>query len=79
MAKKRKFTGWHLTPNGWQRSDSTDNASDAIGKRPPDTLLAVLSASRGGDAPPIVTVLFRSDDREALQLAFAKFGNKPAD
>jgi hypothetical protein len=79
MAAQRQFTGWNLTPNGWQRVATSENASDAIGERPPDTLLALLSATRDDEAPPIVTVLFRSDDREALQLALARFGNKPAD
>jgi hypothetical protein len=78
MAGQRRFTGWNLTSNGWQRVASSDNASDAIGERPPDALLALVSATRD-DEVPIVTILFRSDDREAVQLAMARFGNKPVD
>jgi hypothetical protein len=78
MAAQRRFTGWNLTPNGWRRVATSDNASDAIGERPPDALLALVSAMRD-DEVPIVTILYRSEDRDAVQLALARFGNKPAD
>lgn len=74
----RTFTGWNLMPDGWHRVAMSENPSIAIGDRPAGALLSLLSASRD-DERPIVTVLYRSDDRDALQLALAQFGNKPAD
>jgi hypothetical protein len=81
MAELHRWTAWNLGPNGWHRSQTVLNATEATRYRPADTLLALMSMYRVDDPhrTPTVTVLFRSPDTDALAEAMSKYGAKPKD
>ena len=81
MAKSLRWTAWNLTPDGWHRSATVDVPGEATRHRPDGTLLALISTQLvdASDAKPIVSVVFRSADSDAVAAALAKHGGKPAD
>jgi hypothetical protein len=81
MRATYQWTAWNLTPDGWHCSQTAANPADVTRHRPPDTLLALLSMRRVDDphGQPLITVIYRSADRDAVAEALAKYGGKPSD
>jgi hypothetical protein len=81
MTTLYRWTAWNLTAGGWFRSPTVESADEAARIRPAETLLALLSMNRTGDAGKSSshTVLYRSPDVPVLAAAIAKYGATPGE
>jgi hypothetical protein len=79
MAFSRRWTAWNLTATGWHRSQNFADPTHAMQYRLDGTLLAVVSSRLVDDlnSNPMLSVVYRSADADAVLAAVAAHGEKP--